>query len=405
MAVALGAALLAVASGCSGAERRPAPGAAGDGSSGAAGAADGRLGAAAGAVRVVKFTGPGFDRFTRTARYARWIRRRFWRMLTYSPYFDSRLRWYRDAWVYRDLYAIYRGGALARRHPDWILRDARGRRLYIPYDCGGSCPQYAADVGNPSFRADWIRRARATLRRGYRGIFIDDVNMLLRVSDGRGREVPPVDPRTGSPMSLAAWRQYVASFVAEIRAAFPRVELVHNVIWLAGDDDPDIQHQLAAADFVSVEHGVNDPGLRGSGDYALASLLAYIDRRHEDGAGVVLGDGGPRAAEQEYALAGYLLVNSGSDALAARFGSRPGDWWRGYGTSLGAPRGPRHRWRGLLRRDFERGLVLANPPDAPRRARTLGRPYVDLEGRRRRSVVLPAASGAVLRSVPAPPRP
>jgi Hypothetical glycosyl hydrolase family 15 len=361
-------------------------------------AAGGPLHPAAGAVRFVKHTEPSFDRFTRTARHARWMRHHFWRMTTYSPYFDSRLRWYRRAWVYRDLYAIYRGGRLARRRPEWILRDERGRKLYIPFHCsGGSCPQYAGDVGDQGFRSHWIRRAGAALRRGYRGIFVDDVNMLLRVADGRGRRVTPVDPRTGSPMSLADWRRYVSSFTTEIRAAFPHAELVHNVLWFAGDGDPAIRTQLAAADLVNIEHGVNDPGLDGGGGrYGFETLLSYIDRRHQHGGAVVLGGGPRRHAGREYALASFMLVNSGRDAISSSFGSRPGSWWHGFETSLGAPRGPRHRWRGLLRRDFERGMVLVNPPDATRRARRLGRGYRDLAGRRRSSVVLGPASGIVL---------
>src|SRR5436190_18301726 len=170
-----------------------------------------RRGPAAGAVRFVKQAQPAFDRFTRNARFAPWMHRHFWRMTAYSPYFDSRVRWYGNAWVYRDLYAIYRGSKLARTHPEWILKDELGRPLYIPYGCsGGNCPQYAGDVGNPSFRSHWIRGAQAALRHGYRGIFIDDVNMLLRVADGSERGVVPIDPRTGSSMSLAAWRRYVA---------------------------------------------------------------------------------------------------------------------------------------------------------------------------------------------------
>jgi Hypothetical glycosyl hydrolase family 15 len=384
----LAAGLVSVGLGSDGDRRLPA------GSS----AMEQRLGPAAGAIRFVKHTGPDFDRFTRDVRFARWMQRRFWRMTTYSPYFDSRLRWYGNAWVYRDLYAIYRGGALARRHPEWILRDERGRRLYIPFHCsGGSCPQYAGDVGNQRFRSHWIRRARAALRRGYRGIFVDDVNMLLRVADGRGRVVAPIDPRTGSPMSLAQWRLYVSRFTAEIRAAFPRAELVHNVLWFAGDRDPAVRRQLAAADLVNIEHGVNDPGLHGGrGPYGFETLLGYIDRRQRQGAAVVLGGAARRRAGHEYALASYLLVNSGRDAISSSFGSRPGNWSRGYKTSLGAPRGRRHRWGGLLRRNFDRGLVLVNPPDAPVRARRLGRTYGDLAGRRRSSVVLPAASGIVL---------
>ena len=118
--------------------------------------------AAAGAVRFFRVANSAFDVYTRDPSLAarRWMRRTYASMLTYSPYFDSRLRWFGNAWAYKDLYAIYPGSPLAREHPEWILRDASGNPLYIPYACaGGRCPQYAADVGSLAFRARWISEA------------------------------------------------------------------------------------------------------------------------------------------------------------------------------------------------------------------------------------------------------
>ena len=60
------------------------------------------------------------------------MRDRFWRMRTYAPYFDSRLAWYRNAWTYKDLYAIYEGESLANEHPEWILHDARRPQALHP---------------------------------------------------------------------------------------------------------------------------------------------------------------------------------------------------------------------------------------------------------------------------------
>ena len=45
------------------------------------------------------------------------------------------------------------------------LRDGGGNKLYIPWGCsGGTCPQYAADVGNPAYRAWFIDQVRGYLR-------------------------------------------------------------------------------------------------------------------------------------------------------------------------------------------------------------------------------------------------
>ena len=77
-----------------------------------------------------------------------------------------------------DAYAIYRESDPSDRAPRVDPAGRRRPKLYIPFGCGGgSCPQFAADIGNPAFRAPWIADARATLAAGYQGLFIDDVNM------------------------------------------------------------------------------------------------------------------------------------------------------------------------------------------------------------------------------------
>ena len=87
------------------------------------------------------------------------MRSKYWRMRAYSPYFDSRTAWYRGAWSYKDAMAIYPGET---KPAHWYLRDAQGRKLYIWYGCGGgTCPQYAGDIGSPAYRARWIADAKA----------------------------------------------------------------------------------------------------------------------------------------------------------------------------------------------------------------------------------------------------
>jgi hypothetical protein len=356
----------------------------------------------AGVVHYAKPATSSFDRYSRrpSARRQAWMRAHYWRMRAYSPYFDSRTRWYGNAWFYRDAYALYRGRRSAREHPEWILRDGRGRRLYIPFDCArDSCPQYAADIGNPAFRAHWIAGARASLARGYTGVFVDDVNMELRVSDGTGRAVAPRDPRTGKAMTLDAWRRYMADFMVQIRRALPGAEIVHNALWFAGDDDPHVRRQLLAADLIEIERGFEDAGLAGGdGRYGFGTLLGFIDRRHADGQGVIL-DGGSRSPRWRlYGLAGYFLVSSGRDALAGGSGGSPGDWWsEGYDADLGAALGERYRDAGgVWRRDFAGGVALLNEPGAPARQVALPAGLRDLDGRPRSAVTLGPASGAVL---------
>lgn len=359
---------------------------------------------AAGRVRFVKAAEADFDRFTRRPTPAQkcFMRRHYWRMRTYSPYFDSRVKWSPGAWTYKDLYAIYPRSDLPRRHPEWILRDDHGRRLYIPFDCGGGrCPQYAADVGDRGFRRWWIRSAAQKLRGGrYRGLFIDDVNMLRRVSNGLGVGAVPRDDRTGRPMSERRWRAYVADFTTEIRRAFPRPEIVHNSLWFAGRDQY-VQRQVRSADFLEFERGFGDEGLqRGAAPGGIDSFMREIDWVHGRGRGVVLDGHAVGEAAREYGLAGLLLISTAGDALGNDPGSTPADWWRGYEVTLGAPLGRRYRWHGLLRRDFARGLVLLNEPGAPVRAVKLSRPLRRAGGQEVGSVQLGAASGVVLRFPP-----
>jgi Hypothetical glycosyl hydrolase family 15 len=365
--------------------------------------------AAEGTVHLVKRAGPEFDSLTSSSDLGvrQWIDSRFWRMMVFAPYFDDKTSWYQRGWGYLDLYSIKHDSDLARSHPEGILRDQGGRPLYIPWGCGGgTCPQYAADVTNAAFRAQFVAWARAMAAHGYKGIWLDDVNLEFRVGDGSGREVAPVDPRTGRPMTWEAWRKAVAEFVEQIRAALPAsVEIVHNAIWYAArparQDDPYVQREIRAADVVNLERGVNDDGLSGgNGEWSLNAFLAYVDRVHALGRSVVFDAYDGSAAGREYSLANYFLISTGRDGVGESHAA-PGDWWRGWDVDLGAARGARTTWNGLLRRDFANGMVLVNEPDAPTRTIALPHAMWTADGRAVTSVTLAAKRGAVL--VGAPP--
>lgn len=353
-----------------------------------------------GSVRLARGAESSFDAFTRSPSPAAqsFMREHYWRMRVYSPYFDSRLSWFRDGWVYQDAYAIYPDSPLVTTHPDWILRDPAGNRLWIQFACsGGSCTQYAADIGNPQFRAWWIAAAKAKLAAGYRGLFIDDVNMAQRVSKGNGVYTLPLDPRTGDRMDETTWQRYMADFMQEVRAALPGVEIVHNTIWTVGDATPDLRRQLSAADYIELERGFNDAGIvGGASKFGWQTLANFIDRRHADGRAVILDGYADSAAGRLYGLATYFLLSSGRDALANDAATRPDAFWKGYGVGLGAALGPRYRTGDVWRRDFAGGIVLVNEPGAPARTVEVGPGLRDVDGVERSSVTLGAASGAVL---------
>jgi len=370
---------------------------------------------AAGTLHWAAVANSSFDQYTSSPTQAQkdWMNAHYSRMLTYSPYFDSRVSWFPNAWVYKDLYAIYAGSSLASAHPDWILKDASGNKLYIPYGCGGgTCPQYAADIGNPAFRANWIQEATTAVANGYRGIFVDDVNMLIsRVGNGSGNPVAPFDPRTNATMTEAAWRSYMADFVQQIRTAFPTKEIVHNVLWFAGVSDASVQRELLAADTICLERGVNDSGIvGGTGQYGFDTFLSQIDWLHSHGRAAFLLPGVSSSTAREYGVAAYFLVSAGSDSMGndPGGGTSPSDWWSGYGVSLGAAHGDRYVWNGLVRRDFDGGMVLLNRPGSSQQTVSLGAAYLNIAGQQVSSVTLGAAQGAVLRrptttTTPTPP--
>ena len=356
----------------------------------------------AGQVRLVKDGGSGFDRFTSepTPELQRFMRERYSRMVVFSPYFDQRLSWYPDGWAYKDLYGMFPDSGVAHKHPKWILRGKGGESLYVPFDCWGSgCPQYAGDITNPSFRRAWIRGARRVMRRGYKGLYIDDVNMIRRVGDGTGREVTPFSPRTGKSISRRKWRRAVARFTRQIRRALPRAELVHNLIWFSPRPRDRVSRmQIRSADIIGLERGVNDAGLTpGGGPFGLNTYLRYVDWLHAQGRPVLFDENAPSLPQQDYGLAGYFLINDGRDYLASEPHTSPDANWRPYAVRLGAPHGPRYSWRGLLRRYFANGVVLLNGPGQAQRTVTLERALASGQNQPPAQQITPgAASGAVL---------
>ncbi len=324
-----------------------------------------------------------------------------WRLIVYSPYFDDKTRWYPNGWAYDDAYAIYRGSRLAAQHPEWILRDATGRPLYIPFACSaGACTEYAGDISNPAFRSHWIANARAQLGHGYGGLFIDDVNMEFRVGDGQEQQVAPIDAATRQPMTYDAWRRYMAQFMEQIRSTLPHAEIVHNAIWYADSPertaDPYVRREIAAANYINLERSVNDPNLTGgAGQTSLSAFLSYIDVVHALGRGVILDSSVTDRQATEYSLASYFLISGGHDGISAG-GMTPTHWWTGFDVNLGGANGPWRQWNGLRRRDFTSGMVMVNEPGAASQTVKLPTRMRNLDGQIVDTVSLAPASGVVL---------
>ena len=353
-----------------------------------------------GRVHFVVRTDPAFDPYLKASSNPakQWFQSHVWRMMVYSPFFDNKLSWYPDGWAYINLYGLHTDWPVVGDHPEWLLRNAQDEPLYIPYDCAnGACPLYAADVSNPQYRAYWLSRAHELVAKGYRGLWIDDVNLEFRVSDGSGRHVAPVDPSTGKAMLYEDWKRYIAAFCAEIRAAFPNIEILHNSIWYAGgpdrDLDPSVSKELQAADFINLERGVADRGLTaGAGVWSLDAFFRYVDRRHAQGTGVIVDNTGSLG---EYGVAAYFLISSGRDGLGGH-DVTPDHWLAALDLDLGAPLGPRSKAGGVYRREFERGVVVLNEPKAPAATVSTCSDCAGMDGGLVSSVKLMGGQGAIL---------
>ena len=361
--------------------------------------------APAGKVRFYNVADADFDVYSDnpSSTAQQWMRSHYARMQVYAPYFDTRLAWYPNAWAYIDSFGAKPGSWVAIQHPEWILRDASGNLLYINWACsGGTCPQYAVDFGNPAYRSYWIGEARQLIAKGYKGLWVDDVNMDFRTSNGSGTSVLPIDPRKGVTMTIADWRRYMAEFMEQLRAAVPTAEIAHNAVWYSGPaSDPYVRRQVDAADYINLERGATDRGLvYGNGKWGFETFLAFVDFVHSRGRSVIMMDYGTTTADREFGLAGMLLISAGRDLMSSNqlAWTAPDRWWPGYDTDIGESNGLRYAWQGLLRRDFECGMVLANEPGATAKTVTLPAPYTTIEGARVSSVSLQARQAKVLKS-------
>lgn len=360
----------------------------------------------AGTTRFVKRMTPAFDRYVTnpSPSTAAWLNKKLWRTEVFTPFFDDKLATYGNAWFYSDIYAIYTGSDVASQHPEWILKDGAGNKLFIPWGCSnGTCPQYAADITNPAYRAWWIGNVTRSLAKGYKGVWVDDVNLEMRVGNGDGREIAPYSPALGRVMSAADWRRAMADFTEQLRAAAPAdKEILHNSIWYAAqgagrDTDASVQRQIASADYINIERGFNDDGLTGgTGEWSLRALQGFVDRVHGKGKGVIIDAFDASAGGMEYSLANYLLISNGRDGVG-QIDMTPDNWWAGWDTDLGGALSGRYDWQGVQRRDFQGGMALVNEPGAPTRTVQLPSAMTTIDGRSVTSVTISAGRGVVLK--------
>jgi Hypothetical glycosyl hydrolase family 15 len=354
----------------------------------------------------------GFDRWTGSTDPAVWatMNANYDGMIVYSPFFDSKVsRFTSDEFVYTDLYGLQvnvAGDTRAADNPGWILRTSTGAPVYLPWGCGvpTGCPQFAGDVGNASFQDAFVARIGALLAKGYTGVLIDDVNMIKRFGDVNGRDVTPINPRTGNPMQISEWRADVVKLLERVRTTYPNARIMHNSIWYADTptlDNRNIDRQIAASDIIMLERGANDAGLTGgTGSYSYSKFIQFIDRVHRLGGNVLLLDQAATTdAQQLFNLATGLLVNDGNDYVSTQNISHiaPGSIWSGFQTDLGDALGAHSQQDGIWRREFTGGIVVLNGPASTTKTVQLGGRYRLPDGRIVTEIVLGSRQAAVLR--------
>lgn len=315
----------------------------------------------------------------------------FQRLLVYSPGFDATLSWYDRGWMYTSLYGIPVTETNAQ-NDSFILRDQSGQRLFVAPGV------YAADVSAPAFQQYWIDSTRAKLSKGYRGLFIDDVNTSYVALNAQGSVATAYVG--ANPVALGQWQASVASFVQQIRQSLTQVEIAHGADWIgdaAGNYMSGSQTQIInSANLHVLKSGINAANVTGGtvGVMNVFKQKQFADRVHTLGKSVVLGGVPSSLPEKEYALAFYFMFSNGADFIMDN-DQNPSNVFAGYNLDLGAPLGPATRTvDGVWTRQFNRGYVLLNEPGGFNQTVTTSG-YRDLRGGTNSFVVGPR-SGLVL---------
>ena len=309
---------------------------------------------------------------------AQFFNEHYHRAQLYSPFTDQLLPVFakEHGYEYEAAFGIKESWAQWSELQPYILRDAQGNRLYMDFACDGArCSQWADDIGNPRVRAIKLERIRASVSKGYKGLWLDNVDFVkpsgeFAVANANGDFVRPIDPRTNAPMTNADWNRYYAEWLEMVRQAFPDVEIAHNSLWFAVRDEYVIRQHLAA-DYINMERGFLDYNRKpGGGAFGFDTFMAYIDWVHSLGRKIIFDTKGPQGTgnpitdkEFDFALASYWLAREPGDMLGIDDPARmaPDSFAREFNIDLGEPKAGFYKDGEIYRRKYACGSVSVDP--------------------------------------------
>ena len=228
------------------------------------------------------------------------------------------------------------------QHPQWVLQDASGQ----PVENGGGT---LLDFGDPDYQAEWAQRMADSLAAApWTGVVVDADNTEPWAS-------PPIDPRTGQPMTDDHRADYLAEALALVRGALKTQGwslVAHN----PPITDPD-EGQIGSTDAV-----LTATGFSGTDVAAWTALYRYLEVAVNRDVGVWITDrAGPTQSERLFGFASYLLVAGGPySAYSPTTLDDPL-----YRVPLGKPTADPQEVDGAYMRTYEQGAVAVNPGGSP----------------------------------------
>jgi Hypothetical glycosyl hydrolase family 15 len=276
---------------------------------------------------------------------------------------------------------------LRRHHPGWLLRAAGTGG---PFRFRGYPATWEADYGNGAYQRQWIRNVLADVRgHGWDGVVVDNALTTANAYGTAARYPTDASVQAATYAALrrvgAALRTAGVGSVANVGYATSFPGLWQRWLGPVGGLEQEF--------YLSYTTQPGAVGARWSAYQDEVSSCAAQNKVCWFHAGSY--SAAVSARTRGYALASLLLATDGRQLLAVgAFAPAPAPLRAALGHPLGAVDRLGQAWR----RSFAGGVAVVNPSGARSVAR-LGRAYLDGTGQPVSTVVLPPATGMILRAL------